>query len=190
MKPSTGNPVTKMGSCSLVDTNIVVKTLFHVVSLNSLFVFWFLKFKFTQMYRPQNDIFLYFWLWALTQFCFLHYQLSMFKDLIFRPDDTNLKYTIRLAQEFTQQRTDLLYYPYTSDGPQVNKFYQSWGRILRIWAAAKIWGASQTWLVSLDIVFNVLRFEPALNWNRFLAVQRCGLNSLNSASGNFWIGYP
>ncbi|XP_023336664.1 retinal-specific ATP-binding cassette transporter [Eurytemora carolleeae] len=34
------------------------------------------------------------------------------------PDDTNLKYTIRLAQEFTQQRTDLLYYPYTSDGPQ------------------------------------------------------------------------
>ena len=30
----------------------------------------------------------------------------------------------------------------------------------------------QTWLVSFEIVFSVSRFEPALNWNRFLAVQR------------------
>jgi len=36
---------------------------------------------------------------------------------------------------------------------------------------------------SLEIVFSVSRFEPALNWNRFLAVQRRGLNSFNSASG-------
>ena len=40
----------------------------------------------------------------------------------------------------------------------------------------------QTWLVSFEIVFSVSRFEPVLNWNRFLAVQRHGLNSLNSAS--------
>ena len=38
---------------------------------------------------------------------------------------------------------------------------------------------AQTWLVSLKIVFSFSRFEPALNWNRFGAVQRRGLNSLN-----------
>ena len=37
-------------------------------------------------------------------------------------------------------------------------------------------------VVHIEIVFSVSRFEPALNWNRFLAVQRRGLNSLNSAS--------
>ena len=31
-------------------------------------------------------------------------------------------------------------------------------------------------LAPLEIVFSVSRFEPALNWNQFLAVQRCGLN--------------
>ena len=36
-------------------------------------------------------------------------------------------------------------------------------------------------MVPLKIKFNVSRFESALNWNRFLAVQRRGLNSLNSA---------
>jgi len=30
-----------------------------------------------------------------------------------------------------------------------------------------------------EIVFSVSRFEPALNWNRFLTVQLSGLNSLN-----------
>ena len=39
----------------------------------------------------------------------------------------------------------------------------------------------ETWLVPLKIVFSVSRFEPALNWNRILAAQRCGLNSFNSA---------
>jgi len=28
-----------------------------------------------------------------------------------------------------------------------------------------------TWLVPLEIVFSVSRFQPALNWNPFLAVQ-------------------
>ena len=37
------------------------------------------------------------------------------------------------------------------------------------------------WLVPFDIVFSVLRFEPVPNRNWFLAVQRQGLNSLNSA---------
>ena len=32
-------------------------------------------------------------------------------------------------------------------------------------------------------LYSVSRFEPVLNWNRFLAVQRRCLNSLNSASG-------
>ena len=36
--------------------------------------------------------------------------------------------------------------------------------------------------VPLEIVFSVSRFEPVLNWDRFLAVQRRGLNSLNSVS--------
>ena len=36
--------------------------------------------------------------------------------------------------------------------------------------------------IPLEIVFSVSRFEPGLNWNRFLADQRHGLNSLNSAS--------
>ena len=35
------------------------------------------------------------------------------------PEDAVMKYTIRLAEDYTQERTDLLYYPYTSDGPQV-----------------------------------------------------------------------
>ena len=35
-------------------------------------------------------------------------------------------------------------------------------------------------LVSLKIVFNVSRFKPALNWNRFLGDLRRGSNSLNS----------
>ena len=56
------------------------------------------------------------------------------------------------------------------------------GRIWRIWAVTQICDAVQTWLVSLGVVFSVSRFEPALNWNRFLADQRSGLNSLNSAS--------
>ena len=46
----------------------------------------------------------------------------------------------------------------------------------------QIWNAAQTWLVPLNIVFNVLRFGLALNWNRFLAFQRRSLNYLNSAS--------
>ena len=47
------------------------------------------------------------------------------------------------------------------------------------------YNAAKTWLVSIEIEFNVSRFEPALNWNRFLSVQWRGLNSLNSASGFF-----
>ena len=43
--------------------------------------------------------------------------------------------------------------------------------------------AAQTWLVPFEIVFRVSRFEPALNWNRFLTDLRRGLNCLNSASG-------
>ena len=39
---------------------------------------------------------------------------------------------------------------------------------------------SNIWVVSLKIVFNVWRFQPALNWNRFLADLRRGSNSLNS----------
>ena len=35
------------------------------------------------------------------------------------------------------------------------------------------------WLVSLKTVFNVSRFKPALNWNRFLA-DFGGINSSNS----------
>jgi len=31
----------------------------------------------------------------------------------------------------------------------------------------------------IKILINVLRFEPTLNWNRFLAVQRRGLNSVS-----------
>ena len=37
--------------------------------------------------------------------------------------------------------------------------------------------------VSLKIVLNFSRFKPVLNWNRFLAELRRGLNSLNSDSG-------
>ena len=37
-------------------------------------------------------------------------------------------------------------------------------------------------LVPLKIVFNVLRFNPALNQNRYLADLRRGSNSLNSDS--------
>ena len=37
--------------------------------------------------------------------------------------------------------------------------------------------------VPFEIVFSVLRFE--LNWNRFLTIQRRGLNSLNSALVHF-----
>ena len=36
----------------------------------------------------------------------------------------------------------------------------------------------------LEILISVSRFEPALNGNRLLAVQRRGSNSLNSASVN------
>ena len=39
------------------------------------------------------------------------------------------------------------------------------------------------WLVPLEIVFSVSRYEPVLNWTRILADQRRGLKSLNSASG-------
>ncbi len=46
----------------------------------------------------------------------------------------------------------------------------------------EIWEVAQTWLVPHDIVFSVSRLEPALNWNRILAVQRHGLNTLNSSS--------
>ena len=54
-------------------------------------------------------------------------------------------------------------------------------------SAAEVKYAAQTWLDPLEIVFIATRFVPALNWNRFLAVQRRGLNSLNSASE--WIDY-
>ena len=54
------------------------------------------------------------------------------------------------------------------------------------WAVSQTWDAAQTWLVPFEIVFSVSRFEPALNWNWFLAVQQSGFNSLNSASGD-WI---
>ena len=37
-------------------------------------------------------------------------------------------------------------------------------------------------MIPLKIVFNVSRFKLALNWNRFLAQLRHGLNSLNSDS--------
>ena len=40
-------------------------------------------------------------------------------------------------------------------------------------------GAAQIWLVLLKIVFNDLRFKPALNLNWFLADLRHGSNSLN-----------
>ena len=56
------------------------------------------------------------------------------------------------------------------------------GRIQRIWAAALISDAAQIWMVPLKIAFNVSRFKPALNWNRFLADLRRGSNSLNSGS--------
>ena len=39
-------------------------------------------------------------------------------------------------------------------------------------------------LVQLEIIIRVLRFEPALNWNRFWAVRRRGSNFLNSGSGS------
>ena len=55
-------------------------------------------------------------------------------------------------------------------------------RIERIWAAAWILDTAQIWLVPLKIVFNVLRFKPVLNWNRFLADLRRGSKSLNSDS--------
>ena len=38
---------------------------------------------------------------------------------------------------------------------------------------------------SPEIVFIVTIFEPALNWNWFLPVQRRGFNSLNSVSAIF-----
>ena len=47
-----------------------------------------------------------------------------------------------------------------------------------ILATSEIWDAAQTWLVSLKIVSSVSRFKSALNLNRFLTVQRRGLNSL------------
>ena len=53
-------------------------------------------------------------------------------------------------------------------------FYDFWGRIYRLWAAAQIW------LVPLRIVFNVSRFKPALNWKRFFGDLRRCPNSLNS----------
>ena len=40
---------------------------------------------------------------------------------------------------------------------------------------------SNIWLAPLEIVFSVSRFEPVLNWNRFLDDQGRGLNSLNWA---------
>ena len=57
------------------------------------------------------------------------------------------------------------------------------GQILRIWAAAYIW------LVPLEIVFNVSRFKPALNWNRFLVDLRLrrGLNLLNWDSVSYYL---
>ena len=48
---------------------------------------------------------------------------------------------------------------------------------------SQILDRGETWLVPLEIVFSVLRLESALNWNRFLSIQRRGLNSLNSVSG-------
>ena len=55
--------------------------------------------------------------------------------------------------------------------------------------------AAQIWLVPLEIVFNLSRFKPALNWNQLLADFSRGSNLLNSGSGyvpdlqrqNFWI---
>ena len=45
--------------------------------------------------------------------------------------------------------------------------------------------ATKTWLVTFIIVFNVSRFKPALNRNRFLGGLRRGvLNSLNSDTGS------
>ena len=49
--------------------------------------------------------------------------------------------------------------------------------IYKSFAASQIWDAAQTLLVALEIEFSVSRLEPALNWNRFLPVQRCGQNS-------------
>ena len=46
----------------------------------------------------------------------------------------------------------------------------------------KIWDATQIGLVPLKVVFNVWRFKSALNWNRFFADLRRGLNLLNSDS--------
>ena len=40
---------------------------------------------------------------------------------------------------------------------------------------------SNIWLAPLEIVFSVSKFEPVLNWNRFLEDQGRGLNSLNWA---------
>ena len=45
---------------------------------------------------------------------------------------------------------------------------------------------AQAWLVPLEMVFSVSRFEPELNWNRFLAAQRRSLNSLNPTSGEVY----
>ena len=46
-----------------------------------------------------------------------------------------------------------------------------------------------TWLVQLEILISVSRFEPVLNWNLLLAVHLRGLNSLNSASSGPWKTY-
>ena len=63
------------------------------------------------------------------------------------------------------------------------KIFKLRGRILRILDVA------QTWLVPPNIVSSVSRFEPTLNWNRFLTIQLNDLNSLNSTLGNFqyWV---
>ena len=42
-------------------------------------------------------------------------------------------------------------------------------------------------MVSLKILFNVSRFKPRLNWNRFLADLRRGSNSLNSGTDNIFL---
>ena len=51
--------------------------------------------------------------------------------------------------------------------------------------------AVQTWLIQLKIVYReCFRFEPALNWNQLLVVQRRGSNSLNSASSFLHLWFP
>jgi len=47
-------------------------------------------------------------------------------------------------------------------------------RMLLFLDAVQTWAVVQTWLLQLKILISVSKFEPALNWNRFFAVQRRG----------------